>query len=302
MARREHEAPPASATGETAPAAETADTSRRVPVHALLIDGLNLIRRVYAAQPGPDGDERAQGAVVASRQSLRRALREASPTHAVVVFEDGGSTWRHESFPGYKANHKPMPEALRRTLADHREAFAELRVRSLDIPGAEADDVIATLAAKIAAAGGRCTILSTDKAFLQLLGPRVRIRDHFAKRDLGIDAVRERFGVRPAQLVDCMALAGDSTNSIPGVPGIGLKTAAALLRDFGSLDWALAAAGGQTDLDEGLPELRPRLAQKLVDHAQDALLARSLVELRTDLELGVKLSDLRLRQPAPDES
>lgn len=273
--------------------AEANSRATRVSIHVLLVDALNLIRRVYAAQPGDDGPTRAGGAKEASCQSLRRALREASPTHAVVVFEGRGSTWRHDAFPGYKAGHKPMPDALHQALSAFRSAFAELGVRSFDTQGTEADDVIATLAAKVSAAGGKATILSTDKVFLQLVSPRIRVRDHFQKRDFSRQDVVEKFGVPPSQLVDLLGLAGDSTNAIRGVPGIGAKTAAQLIKDFGSLDWVLAAAAGDSDLDEDLPVLRPRLVEKLVAHAEEARLARSLVRLGVDLDLGLSLATLR---------
>ena len=158
--------------------------------------------------------------------------------------------------------------------------------------------MVATLAAKVAAAGGQATILSTDKIFQQLISPRIRVRDHFQKLDVGRQQVIDRFGVPPEQLVDVLAFAGDSTNSIRGVPGIGVKTAAALIRDFGSLEWTLAAAAGETDLDEDLPALRPRLAEKLAAHAQDARLTRSLVRLGTDIDLGLSLATLRYEPPA----
>ena len=274
----------------------------RVPIHLLLVDGLNLIRRVYAAQPGVDGPQRVEDARQGSCQSLRRALREATPTHAVVVFEGSGRTWRHDAYPGYKAGHKPMPQALNEGLSTFRAAFAELGVSSFDMPNTEADDVVATLAAKVAAARGQATILSTDKIFQQLISPGIRVRDHFHKLDVGRQQVTERFGVPPEQLVDVLALAGDSTNSIRGVPGIGIKTAAALIKDFGSLEWTLAAAAGETDLDEDLPPLRPRLAEKLVAHAEDARLSRSLVRLGTDIDLGLSLAALRYEPPAGDRS
>ena len=114
----------------------------------LLVDALNLIRRVYAAQPGEDGPERAEGAKAASVQSLRQGLRECTPTHAVCVFDGDGQSWRHELHPDYKAGHAPMPEALESALEGYREAFLEIGVASLIWPRLEADDVIATISCK----------------------------------------------------------------------------------------------------------------------------------------------------------
>lgn len=260
-------------------------------IRVLLVDGLNLIRRVYAAQPGEDGAKRAEDGRVASSQSLRRALRECSPTHAVAVFEGEGMTWRHRLFAGYKAGHAPMPAALKVALPEYEESFARLGVSSLRLPGVEADDVIATLAAKIELADGGAVILSTDKAFLQLLSSLVSVRDHFKKSDLDRSWVLRRFGVPPEQFADYLALAGDAGNGIAGVAGVGPKTAARLIMDFDSLDAALAAAAGEAGEDtEAMPA---KLAERLRTGVEDARLALSLVRLQTDLELGISLRSLR---------
>ncbi len=224
----------------------------------LLVDALNLIRRVYAAQPGEDGPERAEEGRVACVQSLQRALREGSPTHAVAVFEGEGETWRHRLFAGYKAGHAPMPGALKQALPGYEESFARVGVRSFRLPGVEADDVIGTLATKIEQAGGRAVILSTDKVFLQLLSSLVAVRDHFKKTDLDRAWVLRRFGVPPERFADYLALTGDSGNGIPGVSGVGPKTAVRLITDFDSLDAALAATGdgegGEAERAEALPQ------------------------------------------------
>ena len=249
----------------------------------LLVDALNLIRRVYAAQPGPDGPDRAAAARTASVQSLERALRDCSPTHAGCVFDGEGRSWRHELYPSYKAGHAPMPAALGEALDSYRKAFREAGVASLGLPGLEADDVIATAASKAAAAGIATVILSTDRGFLQLLPAGVRIRDHFRRIDLDASSVAKKFGVRPEQLADLHALAGDRGNGIPGVPGIGAKTAAQLLGRFETLERALEAAG----------DLEGKLGKRLLEHAEAARLYRRLVGLKTDLDLGTNLSELR---------
>jgi protein Xni len=258
----------------------------------LLIDALNLVRRVYAAQPGEDGPERAEGARLSSSQSLRRALRQCQPTHVVAIFDGQPPTWRHLLDSDYKKGRKPMPEALGEALPAYREAFAALGVPSLELPGFEADDVIATLATKISLAGGYALVLSTDKIFLQLLGDRISVRDHFGQRDLDRAWMFNRFGVRPGQFVDFLSLTGDSTNGITGVRGVGPKTAAGLIGDYSTLDAILAAAAmGET--------LSPAVEARLVAHEKDARLAQELVRLRTDLNLGVNLRSLRY-QVAPE--
>jgi len=258
-------------------------------IRFLLVDALNLIRRVYAAQPGDDTPEKAEGAKISCKQSLRRALRESAPTHAVVVFEGREPSWRHLLFRDYKINHSPMPQPLADALPAYREAFAQIGVDSFEIAKVEADDVVGTLAVKIADAGGNAVILSTDKIYLQLLSDHVVVRDHFKPADLDRAYVAERFGVAPETFVDFLALAGDSTNSIGGVPGIGPKIAARLIDEFGALDAILAAAAH--GVEHG--SLTPKLRDKLQDHAEDARLAQSLVRLQTDLDLGVNLKAFR---------
>lgn len=258
-------------------------------IRFLLVDALNLIRRVYAAQPGDDTPEKADGARISCKQSLQRGLRETAPTHAVVIFEGREPSWRHLLYRDYKINHTPMPRPLADALPAYREAFAELGVTSFEVAKVEADDVAATLAVKIAQAGGSAVILSTDKIFLQLLSDLVAVRDHFKAADLDRAYVAKRFGVTPETFVDFLGLAGDSTNSIGGVPGIGPKIAARLIGEFGSLEAILTAAAPGAEHGS----LTPKMCDKLVDHAEDARLARSLVRLQTGLDLGINLKTLR---------
>ena len=251
----------------------------------LLVDALNLIRRVYAAQPGEDGPERVEGALASTLGSLRRAVRESEPTHAVIVFEGEGASWRRQRYAEYKAGRTPMPEALKSGLPRFEEAFLEEGIVSLNFPAQEADDVIATLASKVALRGGEVVILSTDRTFLQLLSDRIQVRDHFRQCGLDRGYVIEKFGVEPEQFVDFLALSGESTNNIRGVPGIGAKTAAKLLKDFGTLDRLVSEAGN----------VKGRVGLALRKHAEEVHLAKALVTLRKDLELGLNLRSFRLQ-------
>lgn len=256
-------------------------------IRLLLVDGLNLIRRVYAAQPGDDGPERVQSALVSGTQSLRRALKECNPTHAVCVLEGGGRGWRHELHPDYKASHAPMPAALEESLGEFEVSFREAGVRSFRQERMEADDVVATMAVKVADAGGTAIVLSTDKAFLQLLDEagRIAVRDHFQGSDRDAAWVRRKFGVDPGRLAELLALAGNPTDDIPGVHGVGPKTGARLLDEHGSLEAVLEAA----------PDIPGKLGERLREQADAARLSHRLVRLRTDLELGVNLQELRCR-------
>lgn len=252
-------------------------------IRFLLVDALNLIRRVYAALPGEDGPERAAGALASATQSLQRALRECAPSHAVCVFEGQGKSWRNQVFPEYKTGRTPMPKALETALPGFREAFLRAGVNSVSLPGLEADDVIGTLAVKAAGRRGQVIILSTDKIFLQLLSEWIGVRDHFGKRDLDTDYLRQRFGVSPDRLTDLLALCGDPTNRIAGVPGVGPKTAARLLAEFGSLEAILSGGQGLTG----------KTADAITRHREQIRIAHSLVRLRTDLELGFNLKSFR---------
>jgi 5'-3' exonuclease len=240
---------------------------------------------VYAGQPGEDGPEKAEGAQTSSVQSLQRGLRECAPTHAVCVFDGEGPSWRHELFPEYKAGHPPMPEALADSLDRYRIAFGDLGVASLQRPRLEADDVVGTLARKTVAAGASVIILSTDKIFLSLLPLGVVVRDHFKGENFDEQDVRKRFGVRPEQMIDFLALAGDRGNNINGVPGIGKKTAAELLSRFETVEGALQAQAEGT--------LEEKLGDRLRQHVGTVRLCRTLVGLKTDLDLGVNLNELR---------
>jgi protein Xni len=250
----------------------------------LIVDGLNLIRRIYAATPEGEPSAHFDSALTATVQSLRRALIEHAPSHAVVVFDGEEPTWRHELYRGYKAGRKPMPEELRAGLDRYREAFAKLGAPSVSKAGVEADDVVATLASGVAAHDGKAIILSTDTAFCQLVSERIEVRDHFQKRALDEGYVRGKFGVKPGDLVDLWALAGSGTTNIPGVPGVGVKTAAKLLAERGSLDKVLEAAGG----------MKGKLGETLRENQELARLSRKLARLRSDLELGWNLKSFRV--------
>ncbi|MBN2569707.1 MAG: flap endonuclease Xni [Deltaproteobacteria bacterium] len=254
----------------------------------LLVDALNLIRRVYAAQPGNNDYEHVEGAIRATRQSLQRALRETGPTHALCVFDSKEKGWRYRMYADYKAGRDPMPVALGDGLAEFEEAFSKCGVSSLTVTCEEADDVIATLASKVAEHGGKTVILSTDKVFIQIINDFISLRDHFNDRDLDSKYVVKKFGVRPPQFIDFLALAGDQTNNIPGVPSVGPKTASRLLREIGPLDDILAVAH----------TIPGKVGTEIYGHKEDALLFRKLVSLRRDIAIGTNLKKFRYeRQP-----
>jgi protein Xni len=220
--------------------------------------------------------------IEASRRSLDRALKVHTPTHACAVFDSHDKTWRHLLYPQYKANRKPTPPALLENLPAFRAAFNEFSVKSLKVNDYEADDQIATLASGIADASGVALILSTDRAFLQLLSSRVRVFNHFEGTEITAHDVTTKFGVAVSQLTDLWAMAGDASNNIKGVPRIGKKTAASLLNEYGSLENIL-----RSDDDNSA-------AQRVRENGDIVQRCKQLVTLKTDVALGINLKSLRL--------
>ncbi|OGT73618.1 MAG: hypothetical protein A3I78_06485 [Gammaproteobacteria bacterium RIFCSPLOWO2_02_FULL_56_15] len=249
-------------------------------MQVLLIDALNLIRRLYEALPhGPDTihpDNMDNAA-----HTLERVLRLHSPSHACCVFDSRGPTWRHEIFSDYKANRKATPRPLLEALPGFSQRFQDLGIRSVSVPGFEADDVIATLAQGISQRHGHVTILSTDKGYLPLLGIRIRVYDHFNQQTYSPESVLTKYGVRHDQLIDYWALAGDPVSNIKGVPKIGAKTTQNLLQEFGTLD----------ALFEHPPE--GAVGRRILEHRDALELYRRLLQLRTDLTVGLNLKELR---------
>ena len=259
---------------------------------ALLVDGLNLVRRIHAAVPAPDPQPAAvmrskhmEGVISSSEASLQRALRFHNPSHALVVFESDAPTWRHRLFPDYKRNRPAMPEDLRDGLPDLQRAFLAMGVRSFERSGYEADDVIGTMAKKIESNSGKSTILSTDRHYCQLLSPGISVYDHFGGRPLDEEMIRQRFGIKPADLPFFFALTGDPGKSIPGIRGVGPRTAARLVAEFPDLDTLLEASR----------EMTGKIGSKILNGAEAAKTGLALFQLRTDIELGINLSQLRYR-------
>jgi len=251
----------------------------------LIIDAMNLIRRIYAAA------EESETALEATRSHclsvIVRNAEQIEATHVAVVFEQKCVTWRHEVWPDYKLGRPPMPEPLEHGLEDIRRYFQQAGITCIELAGWEGDDVVATLATKAAFAGLKVTVLSTDKGFCQLVNSRLSVRNHFDRYSWDELMVEQKFGLTPDQLPDFWALTGDSTNHLPGVPGIGAKTAGQLLDQHRSLDLLLAAH----------ESCETRVRKALALHWPQALLTRALAKLRTDVPLGFNLHDLRWQPP-----
>ena len=252
----------------------------------LIIDGNNLVRRVHSANPEPDPVAKAESAARACAGSFRRALKETRPTHAIAVFDPQGTCWRNELMPEYHADRDPMCEQLRQTMPLIQQALQDdLGVPSVTVENYEADDVIAMIARKwLAAEQGAVCVMSTDKDLGQLIAEGATMRDHFSSTWRDSDWVLDRFGVAPSQLGDWLALRGDPSDGISGVPGVGEKRATDLLVEYDTLEGVLAAA----------PTIKGKMGEKLVEHADHARLCRQLVDFRTDMTIGLRKSEMEV--------
>ena len=267
--------------------------------HLHLIDGSAYIFRAYHALPPltRKSDGLPVGAVAGFCNILWNELSRATSngkaaTHLAVIFDHSSETFRNTIYPEYKANRPDLPEDLRPQFPLTREATRAFNVACLETEGYEADDIIATLARVAVEAGGSCTIISSDKDLMQLIRPGVDMFDPMKTRVIGPDEVMEKFGVTPDKVIDVQSLAGDSVDNVPGAPGIGLKTAALLINEYGDLDSLLARAG----------EIKqPKRREALVDNAEKIRISRELVTLKADTPLDVTLDDLEIRLPEGDK-
>ncbi|MCC6006343.1 MAG: DNA polymerase I [Rhodobacteraceae bacterium] len=262
--------------------------------HLHLIDGSGFIFRAYHALPPltRKSDGLPVGAVSGFCNILFKFIEDSkggdAPTHAAVIFDASGRSFRNDLYPAYKANRPPAPEDLVPQFPLTREATRAFALPALEVEGYEADDIIATLAMRAAEAGGRVSIISSDKDLMQLVGPGIVMIDPMKNLHIGPEEVAAKFGVPPGRVVDVQALAGDSVDNVPGAPGIGLKTAALLINEYGDLETLLARAG----------EIRqPKRRETLLTHAEQIRISRELVTLDRNMALDVVLGDLALRAP-----
>jgi DNA polymerase I len=265
--------------------------------HLHLIDGSAFIFRAYHALPPltRKSDGMPVGAVAGFCNllwgELTASRKETAPTHLAVIFDAGSKTFRNEIYPLYKANRPELPEDLRPQFAFTREATRAFNVTCIEVEGYEADDIIATLARRAVEAGGTATIISSDKDLMQLVGPGVDMLDPMKNKRIGPDEVFEKFGVGPERVVDVQSLAGDSVDNVPGAPGIGIKTAALLINEYGDLEALLARAG----------EIKqPKRREALIENAELIRVSRQLVSLDAEMPLEADLGAMSLREPEPE--
>ncbi|WP_304219676.1 DNA polymerase I, partial [Phenylobacterium aquaticum] len=262
-----------------------------------LIDASGFIFRAFHALPPltRKSDGLPIGAISGFCNMLWKLLVEMkaqadSPTHLACVFDHSEKTFRNALYDQYKAHRPPAPEDLVPQFPLVREAARAFGVHALELPGYEADDLIAAYACKVRDAGGHVTIVSSDKDLMQLVGDRVSMLDTMKNLKIGAEQVFEKFGVTPDKVVDVQALCGDSVDNVPGAPGIGVKTAALLINEYGDLDSLLARAGEVK---------QDKRRQTLIDFADQIRLSRQLVQLDCDTPLPSPIEDLAVAAPDP---
>ena len=266
--------------------------------HLHLIDGSAFIFRAYHALPPltRKSDGLPVGAVAGFCNMLQRYVESntgpEAPTHVAVIFDHSGKTFRNDMYDKYKANRPPTPEDLIPQFPLTREATRAFNVACKEVEGFEADDIIATLACRARDAGGSCTIISSDKDMMQLIGGGVVMLDAMKNKIIDREGVVEKFGVYPERVVDVQALAGDSVDNVPGAPGIGIKTAALLINEYGSLEELL---------DRASEIKQPKRRESLLDNRAQIEMSKRLVQLDCDMDLDFTIDSLEVQDPEPKD-
>jgi DNA polymerase-1 len=262
--------------------------------HVFLVDGSSYIFRAYHALPplNRKSDGLQVNAVLGFCNMLWKLLRDMPednrPTHLAIIFDKSEITFRNKLYPDYKAHRPPAPDDLIPQFALIRDAVRAFDLPCLEQGGFEADDLIATYARIAGERGATTTIVSSDKDLMQLVTDKVVMYDTMKDRRIGIAEVIEKFGVPPEKVVEVQALAGDSTDNVPGVPGIGIKTAAQLIVEYGDLEQLLFRAG----------EIKqPKRREALIENAEKARISRQLVLLDDKVDLEVPLDELAVHEP-----
>ncbi len=256
-----------------------------------LLDASSYIHRAFHAIRGlSTSDGTPTGAVFGFIQMLLKVLKDAGPRYLAVVYDAKGPTFRHQLYPAYKANRPPLDPALKSQLPLVRQVVTALGLPAVEMEGFEADDLMATLARQAREQGFSVVLVSGDKDLFQLLESRVSMWDTMKELRLGPEEVKQKLGVEPAQVVDFMALTGDASDNVPGVPGVGPKTAARLLQQYGTLEAVLDAA----------PEMKEsKLRENLITYRDQALLSRELVRLDSQAPLRFQPEVFTVTEPDP---
>ena len=252
-----------------------------------LIDGSSYVYRAFFALGHLSNSKgMPTKAVFGFTQMIRKILDQEKPEFMAVIFDAKGPTFRHERYREYKAHRPPVPDGLIVQLPYIKEVSRSYGLPILEKTGFEADDIIATLTEEGEAGGFEVVIVSGDKDLMQLISARTRMWDTMKDQVFDLESVKDRFGTQPSKLMDIMGLAGDSSDNVPGVPGIGEKTAGKLIQTYGSLEKLLE------QLESVSP---PKLKEKLAHYKEQALLSRELVTLDKQVPLDLTVNELKVR-------
>lgn len=253
-----------------------------------LIDGQSYIYRAFYAVRGLTNSEGLPtNAIFGVVNMLHRIRDEHAPSHLGMVLDAPGKNFRHTAYPEYKANRASMPEELRAQIPHIKAVVGAYRIPILELAGYEADDIIATLATRWERAGAEVVIVSGDKDLMQVVSDRVTMLDTMQDKRIGPAEVHAKFGVEPGRVVEVQALMGDPTDNIPGVPGVGEKTAIKLIAEWNDLDSVL----------ENGAAIKGKLGERVREHADLARLSKTLATLDRDVPLSVSVDDLAVTEP-----
>lgn len=263
-----------------------------MPPVIYLIDATATIHRAYHAIRGLSTSAGLPtNAVFGFTRMLIKLIKDRSPEYIAMCFDSKGKTFRHEMYPDYKATRPPMPDDMRIQLPYISEVVKGFNLHIIELPGYEADDLIGTLAAKAEKAGFSVVMVTGDKDFIQLVTDSVSILDPMKDKVTNLVDVHKTFGLEPQKIIDVMGFSGDSSDNVPGVPGVGPKTALSLVQTF----------GGMNHVYEKIDEVSSKsLRQKLSEHKDKAFLSRSLVTINTDVPIDVNLEDFKFKAPDSD--
>src|SRR6201986_3414570 len=294
MPKTAPKADPKAAAAKPAAAQPVAAKALKKGDHVFLVDGSGYIFRAYHALPplNRKSDGLQVNAVLGFCNMLWKLLRDMPednrPTHLAIIFDKSEITFRNKLYPDYKAHRPPAPDDLIPQFGLIRDAVRAFDLPCLEQIGFEADDLISTYAREAGERGATATIVSSDKDLMQLVTDQVTMYDTMKDRRIGIPEVIEKFGVPPEKVVEVQALAGDSTDNVPGVPGIGVKTAAQLIVEYGDLEQLMFRA---TETKQ------PKRRESLLENAEKARISRQLVLLDDKVDLDVPLGDLAVHEP-----
>ncbi len=260
-------------------------TDKEIEKRLIVIDGYGLVFRAYHSMPALSRqDGTPVGAVYGFVSMMLRLLSDIKATHIVMVFDAGGKTFRHKLYPQYKANRPPAPEDLIPQFPLMRFAAQALNIHILEQEGYEADDIIATLAERALANKEEVLIISSDKDLMQLINGHIKMYDAVKAKIISAKEVQEKFGVLPEKMLDLLSMIGDTADNIPGIPGIGPKTAALLLEEYGTLDNILTNTAN----------IKQEKRRQTIEESREIVkLSKQLITLHKDVQLSVTLDDLK---------